>query len=482
MSAFKSVAVKIGTTTKTENNDVTFSSSLDACVDLFSQIGAIRGQPEERIRGLFSNAYGNDPDVASRIALWARDIRGGAGERRSFRIILQYLLMHDRDRLLRLVHRTAEVGRWDDLQELMGEHGLNNAILQVYAEALVNKNGLAAKWAPRDSRHPFAIRLRQYMGLTPKEYRKLIVGLSNTVEQIMCKGPKDDFSSWKDINYSHVPSVASARYSKAFAKRDGERYRAYLESVKKGTAKINTSAAYPYDVIKAFVDDETANVMWNNLPDFVKEGQAFLPIIDVSGSMSAPAGGAVRDFRRGYLTCRDVAISLGLYLAERNKTHFERLAITFSAKPNIYEIPKGTIREKFNFLRRNAGTGYNTNLDLAMNLVLEVAREGKISQENMPTHLLVLSDMEFDGNNFGATNVGVADRTLAMFKEAGYNPPNIVWWNIQSRHGNTPVRAGDKSMALVSGFSPAIMTNLMNSDMTPQAQMLETVMVDRYAH
>lgn len=481
---FKKSAIRIGTTTETENGDITYSTSLDPCVDLFSQIGAIRGQSESRIQELFSNAYATNPDVASRIALWARDIRGGAGERRTYNLILRYLAIHDFDRLVRLLGRTHEVGRFDDLFSVFEDKRANKVVLQLYSEALVNKNGLAAKWAPRQG--PIANSLRRYMGLSPKEYRKLVVGLTKVVETPMCEGPKDDFSSWKKINYEHVPSVASARYSKAFLKRDGERYKEYLDKVKKGTAKINTSAVYPYDVIKSSVNDATADVMWNNLPDYVKEGMGFIPMVDVSGSMSAPAGG---DYRNK-ITCMDVAISLGLYLAERNKSLFEGLMLTFSSKPQIFEVPKGTVKEKFNAIRRMQWQ-MNTNLDRAMDCIIDVAIKGKVSQQDMPTHLLIISDMEFDagtrthiswGGNKDEGTGTVSDRTKEKFKKAGYEVPNLVWWNLNSRHGHTPVRSNEQGAALISGFSPSIMQSLLNSDMTPEKQMLKTIMVDRYAH
>lgn len=490
MNSFVKNAINVGTTTTTENGDKTYSTSLNACLDLFFQIGAIRGQGQKRVWDLFSPAYAEDPDLACRIALWARDIRGGAGERESFRLILKYLAEHDTDRLIRLLVVTPEVGRWDDLFSVLENNKAKNFVVSMFRKALDSGDGLAAKWAPREGTAKSAIakELRIALGLTPKEYRKTVVRLTNVVETPMCEGPKDDFSSWKKIRYENVPSVASARYSKAFGKRDGERYREYLESVAKGETKINTGAVYPYDVIKDSVTDKTADVMWNNLPDYVKDGQGFLPMIDISGSMLSPAGG------KGGTTCMDVAISLGIYLAERNKSAFKDLYLTFTGNSHLVSLPKGTIREKVNYVKRK-DMGYDTNLDSAFHSILDVAVNGKVPQEDMPQTLIILSDMEFnpsyDGQNvrwdthqnkYVPIGTSASERAKQYFEEAGYKRPNIVWWNIQSRNGNTPVRHNETGMALVSGFSPSIMTSLLNQDMNPMSQLLATVGVSRYNH
>ena len=495
MNAFVQNAVDIATTTRTENLDKTYSSSLDRNVDLFFQIGAIRGQKPERIRGLFSAAYGEDSDLAMKIVLWARDIRQGAGERQTFREVLKYLNQHDFDRLKRIVHLVPVLGRWDDLFVLCDNPRGKELALGLYAEGLRQGNGLAAKWAPREVRttrtnkhekvvkrtaarlekNSIARDLADHLGFTPKQYRKYIAEMTKVVESQMCA------KNWDLIDYGKVPSVASARYAKAFGRHDQERYAKYLESVKKGEAKINTGAVYPYDVIKAVNQggdaEVAADVMWNNLPDFVPDGMSFMPVVDVSGSMSSSCGGNVK--------CIDVSVSLGMYLAERNKSAYNRLMLTFNTNPWFFTIPKGTLKEKVRAVMNSDRAMHgSTDLDKAMQLILSIAINHKVPQSDMPSHLLILSDMEFNAalSIYGDGTKTVAQRTIELFEYAGYKVPNIVWWNIQSRHGNTPVRAGDKGMALVSGFSPSIMKSLLKGEMDPRLQMIATVDIERYKH
>jgi hypothetical protein len=498
MNKFATAMLDTGTTTTTENGDKAYKTSLNFCVDFFFQAGAIRGAKRDRVWSLFSAAYGEDADLATRIALWARDREKGAGERQVFKQILEYLSVHDFDRLQRVAARVPDLGRWDDLFSILDSERGKKLAFQMFSNALmVEKNGLCAKWMPRDvgnkrkfkkdgeivvknyppariALNKIAKDLADFMGLSPKEYRQMLSKLTKVVESQMCA------RQWDKINYEHVPSVASARYGKAFKRHDEARYVEYLEAAQKGEKKINTAVLYPYDVTKKGVDDKAADTLWNNLPDYVPADLSFLPMIDVSGSMQSAAGGA--GAWRGATSCLDVAVSLGLYLAERNKSAFERLALTFNGNPRFFQIPKGTVRQKVDFIHRSDNQmAANTNLDKAFNMILSVAVNNNVPQKDLPTHLIILSDMEFD-SGWGNKSTSVAERTKAAFRAAGYELPNIVWWNIQSRNGNFPVRAGEDGMALVSGFSPSIMTSLLRGEMNPISQMLATVNVERYNH
>ena len=464
MNQFAKYLENESTVTTTENGDRTYSTSTDSVVDLFFRAGAVRHDPKSILKD-FRAAYKDNPYLATKVALWARDIRGGAGERQVFREILTELCRSNEgtDRVIQFMHLIPVVGRWDDLFVLTGK--ARKIAFGFFAEALVAGDGLACKWAPREksAQKDLAKELREFMGLTQKAYRQLIVAGSNTVEQQMCG------QDWNDINFSHVPSVASARYSKAFRKHQPERYQAYLEAVmdkNKPDVKINTSAVFPYDVVKSNVDDQTANAMWENLPDYVPEGLSFMPVVDTSGSMwGQPI---------------EIAISLGIYLSERNKSDFKDLFITFSQSPALQKVRGANIRDKYANLK-TADWDMNTNLDKAMKLILDLAVKSGASQEDMPDFLLVMSDMEFDGGSWsGNRNTSVTERTKNMFADAGYEMPNIVWWNIQSRNSSTPVRANDKGMALVSGASPSVVKGLLAGNITPVNIMLEAVDISRY--
>ena len=467
---------------RTENGMVTNSTSLNNCVDLFFQIGAMRGQDKTRLINAFTKAFGENPLTAMRLLFWARDVRGGAGERQIFKDIVTYLANNRTEVMRKNIHLVSEFGRWDDLLVLIGTP-LENDALEVIAKGLADKNGLCAKWMPRPNvknreakRQAHAI--RNFLGMSPKEYRKMLVENSNTVEQLMCA------NEWSTIEYSKLPSKAMSDLMKAFSKHDKDRFGAYLASLEKGETKINAGAVYPYDIIKNLKQGNTrgANAQWDALPNYMDGNEErVLPLVDVSSSMNCAAGGTAN------ITCMDVAISLGLYISERNVGPFKDAFITFHDSPSL-EVVKGNLNERYNQMAR-AKWGGSTNLQGAFKVLLEKAVRSKVAPSEMPTMMLILSDMEFNqavGGGWGGRTswTDTAQEMIEkMYAEAGYTMPKIVYWNIQSRSdSNKPVQFDKKGTALVSGFSPALLTSLLaGKEMTPFSMMMEVIGSPRYS-
>jgi hypothetical protein len=442
-----------------------------ATVDLFYKIGASRGK---NIVGDFTAAYVENQDVALRIAQWARDVRGGAGERQLFRDILVHLEKRDPDMALALLKKVPEVGRWDDIF-VFTDPVLKSAAYTMLGDALRASNGLAAKWTPRKGK--IAAEVRAFFGMTPKQYRKSLVALTKVVETQMCSG------DWDNINFNHVPSVAARNYKKAFG-RHTPKFAEYVAALVKGTpgVKVNANAIFPHDVLKGVINTYSSSLnkteldhvtaQWDALPNYVGDA-SILPIVDVSGSMSCPAG------KTGSVTCLDVSVSLGLYLADKNKGVFKDTFLTFSTKSELLTL-KGNIVDKVNQMVRSKWD-MSTNLHAAFEKILSVAVKAKAPQSDMPAMVLILSDMQFD------QCVRNDDSAMQMierkYAEAGYNMPKVVFWNLNASD-NVPVKSDKSGAALVSGFSPAIMASLLGADVeqfTPEGIMLKTVMVDRYA-
>jgi hypothetical protein len=125
--------------------------------------------------------------------------------------------------------------------------------------------------------------------------------------------------------------------------------------------------------------------------------------------------------------------------------------------------------------------GMNTDLVKAMDKILATAVKGGVPQEEMPDMLLILSDMQFD--QCARFDDSAMQMIARKFEAVGYELPKIVFWNLNAKD-NVPVKYDARGVALVSGFSPAIMTAVLGGDaekFTPEAMMLKAVMVDRYA-
>ena len=453
---------------RTANGMKARKSSANAVVDLFYNIGASRGKD---IVPAFTAALVADRELALRIALWARDARGGAGERELFRSILKYLETNDKMAVMSLLKKIPELGRWDDIF-VFTDPDVKKAAYTMLGDALREKNGLAAKWTPRKGE--VAREIREFFGMSPKFYRKSLVALTKVVETQMCA--KD----WDNINFSHVPSVAASRYKKAF-NRNTTKFAEYVASLVKGdpTVKVNASAVFPYDVLKNvaygnFNKTETDLIVaqWEALPNYVGDAN-ILPLVDVSGSMSSPAG------KNTKVTCMDVAVSLGLYLAEKNTGKFKDTFLTFSDRPELLTL-KGNVVQKMAQMVKS-DWGMSTNLHAAFSKILDVAVKGNVPQSEMPEMVLILSDMQF--NQCVKHDSSAMEMIERKYEAAGYAVPQVVFWNLNSSD-NVPVKSDKSGAALVSGFSPAIAKALLAADMsefTPEGIMLKTVMSDRYS-
>jgi hypothetical protein len=450
--------------TYTENGMVTNSSTLNECVNLFFTIGAMRKQDKERLISTFSKAFNENPLAALKILFWVRDVRGGAGERQIFRDIIKYLVENHPSVVQKNIQAIPYFGRWDDLSVLFGTE-LEAEATRMFVSGLIVENGLCAKWIPRKGVIFNAI--RKALNTTPKNLRKLLVGVSNTVEQKMCA------NQWTEIEYSKTPSLAMGRYTKTFAKHDKEGFNEYLEKLKKGETKVNAGAVYPYDIVQTMKQGswELANEQWKSLPNFM-EGttERILPVVDVSGSMGSIVSGSI--------SCLDVAVSLGLYISERNEGEFKDSFITFSEKPQLEKV-SGTLKERY-YQMTASDWGMSTNLESVFELILNQAIKHSVSPEDMPSKILIMSDMEF--NQASTHSESAIQMIRRMYDESGYSLPQVIFWNIQSRNKNFPVRHNESGTALISGLSPSIVKSVLGGkEMTPVSIMNETINSERYS-
>jgi hypothetical protein len=444
--------------THTENGMAAFNSSMNANVDFFFVAAASRGK---NITDKFQAALNENRELALRALLWLRDAREGAGERKQFRDLIRYLEMRDEAALLHIAPKIAEMGRWDDLLVFQTKEW-NVFASEMIRQALNDRNALCAKWMPRKG--PVAEELRANLGLTPKQYRKTLVTLSNTVEQKMCS------NSWNEIEFGKLPSIAASRYQKAFNRRCAQAYAAYKQSLVQGTAKVNASAIFPYDVLRGS-DKIVAQAQWNSLPNWLSEDARILPMIDVSCSMTIQVSQG--------LSAMQVAVSLGLYIATKQTGRFGGVYLTFNNKPNLAVVPQKNIVDLYSYVC-NHDVGYSTNIEAAFNKVLETAVTHNVPQAEMPKYIIVFSDMQFNASTFGYRE-NAQQMVTRQFEQVGYTAPKLVWWNIADHGGNIPVKHDTQGNALVSGFSPSLVKSILSAkQFTPEGVMLETLLKDRY--
>lgn len=463
-------------TTLTENGAVTFNSTNSAVLDYYYHAAARRGNDNT---DLFVRAYREDPTLAILAGFYIRDVRGGQGERNTFRQMLAWLQANDRTRFCKIVGFVAEYGRWDDLLSFHTDpfvvEVVRSQLNEDYHNACLGKPvSLLAKWMPSENAGKAAkVRALHWinaLGTSARLYRRklaIIRKAINLVESQMSA------QRWDTIEYAKVPSRAGMVYRKAFSKRDGARYSAYLEAVKAGKTKINAGTLYPYEIIEKLftgAENATLEVLWKALPDYMS-GKSALVVCDTSGSMTAK-------YHKNQPTPIHVAISLAVYAAQRSKGPFQNTWLTFNSVCRPKKInPHESLFQIAQRLYRDGDWGGSTNLQSAFDYILTTAKRFKVSQSDMPELLFVVSDMEFNPAGM-FTNFEVYRQ---KFISAGYTPPIIVFWNVNSRNNQTPVTMHESGVMLVSGCSPSIFKAALSTTVTdPYAMMREVINGERY--
>lgn len=475
--------------TFTENGALTNRTSGSYCLDLFFGAGAMRGSSEEEIAAAVTRAYTEDAEKTMKIIFFARDVRGGLGERRFFRAAVRALAEFAPAAVERNIPLFAEYGRYDDLTALLGTSCEKAALSAIAArlsadiEAMEREErvSLLAKWLPSVNASSTETRakgryLAKKLGYTEKGYRVALSKLRRYSDILENRLRVRDYT----FEYSVQPSCAMFKYRKAFLRNDGERYTEYLNRVKSGEEKMNTAALYPYDVIRrclaGSITEEQAlslDVTWNALPVFGENGNS-IAVVDGSGSMSWAMNGTVRPI--------DVALSLGIYFAEHNKGAFANHFITFSHTPRLIEIKGGNIVEKARFCS-SFNEVSNTNVEAVFELILSAAVNNRVKQSELPEKIYIISDMEFDICVEGGNNFTVFEAMERKFARYGYKLPDMIFWNVNSRStaGNIPVRMSQTGAALVSGCTPAIFDMAMSGEISPEIIMDNVVCSERYA-
>ena len=482
--------------TRTENGALTHKSTMDGLMDLFAMGAAYRSRTDEDVMLLFKNAFDENPVYALKCLFYIRDVRGGQGERRFFRVATKYLASYDTNAMRRNLQYVPEFGRWDDLFVFIGTPLENDALNiikhQLALDVQCKTPSLLGKWMPSENTssqktRKTAAKVRKFIGMTPKQYRKTLSVLRariNVLERLMSEG------RWDEIEFDKIPSKAGLKYKNAFARHDIERMKknpevkTYADFAKDTTTKVNAKDLYPYEVVdKALTachrpmdhtDRLMVNKYWENLADYF-QGKTFngLAVVDTSASMTWHGGEA---------TPLNVAISLGLYCAERANGPFANHYVSFSRTPRLIETNGVDFCDKvYRIYRTNLCE--NTNIEATFDMLLQTALNNGCGQDELPQNIIVISDMEFDQGT-AYMNRNNAKTLMENIREKwarhGYRMPHLIYWNVDARQNNIPEDMGCGLISYVSGMSPSIFEQIL-SGKTGYDLMMEKLNNERYA-
>ena len=481
--------------TYTENGALTHKSTMSGLLDLFAMGAAYRTRSDEDCIFLFKKAFEEDEVHALKCLFYLRDVRGGQGERRFFRVVTRWLADHQTEAMRRNLEFVPEFGRWDDLYEFIGTKLEENAFelmrKQLMLDVQCKTPSLLAKWLKSENTSSFksrelANKTRQAFHMNHKEYRKTLSVLRERIkvlERLMSE------NRWDEIEFDKIPSKAGLVYRNAFARRDMIKAK-YEHFVKDEKTTVNAGTLYPYEVVaKAYnltnagyyywnrktdidpVERAAINKYWANLKDYFNGCTLdALCMIDTSGSMWGSEASAPIN----------VAISIGLYAAERARGPFAGHYISFSSRPQLIETAGIDFVDK---VQRIYSTNLceNTNIEAAFDMVLRTAINNNCTQDDLPKSIIVVSDMEFDAQRgyYGSRNGTLMENIERKWNQAGYKMPNLVYWNVQARQNNIPMTVKD-GISYVSGFSPVLFEQIMKGK-TAFDLMMDKLNDERYA-
>ncbi len=479
--------------TNTENGAVAYLSTGSECLDLFATVGGLRRENDAEIINRFTRAYAENPDAAMKLLFFARDIRGGLGERRVFRVILKRLAKEHPESVAKNLEYVAEYGRFDDLLELVYtpcEQQMLSVIKGQFKKDMdALKDGkeisLLAKWLPsinasNERTKRIGKKIARAFGLSEREYRKALSALRERIRIIENNLRKKDYT----FNYEKQPSKAVFKYKKAFIRNDGERYKTFLEAVSSGKATLHADNLYPYELVEPYLNEygkggsfmrhispaerDALNATWESLPDFCGDDNS-LAVVDTSGSM----------YFQSNPFPASVALSLGLYFAQHNTGAFANHFIEFSERPQLIEIKGDTFADRLRYITSFCEVA-NTNLEAVFDLVLKAAVDNNVPQKELPARLIIISDMEFDYciDDASTDNFNNAKK---KYERCGYKLPQVVFWNVASRNRQQPVTQNEQGVMLVSGAAPRLFSMVAGGNVSPFAFMNEVLSSERYA-
>ena len=491
--------------TFTENGANALKSTTSAVLDLFVKAPSMLKPNDddiEELKSLIRTAIEEDPQLTLKCIFYLGDIREGAGVRKVFTESIR-LLAKEYPKMLKFVlPQIPEFSRWDVLVKALLYTDFEDALTgiiryQLETDLESTTPSLCAKWLPSPSSsskntRKLGRRLSHLLNFSGKKLTgdpdidKEIKKEDNIIfSKILTRLRKDldivehyiATIDYYKIDYSKVPSVALNRYQSLFLKYDNARFMKWVYEAAEGKAKINSKRLYPFEIIKNILDNSLhflyirnenrismtkaflADAQWKNMEDVIEGKELnWLVMADVSGSME--------DYDNIPIA---TSIATAIYCAEKTQGVFHNKFMTFSKKPEIVDIKGDTICEKVENAYR-ANFGVNTDLEKAFDLILEVAVNNKLKQEELPQTLLIISDMEFDearGQYYYHDN----EDSKTLFKEIqekfnkyGYEMPTCVFWNVNA-DVKFPVDSEEKGCILLSGYSNNNFRALLGADL-----------------
>lgn len=478
-------------TKETKNGDLTFTTTNNPLLDVFSNANRSTDDLPEYINRMMDACWALDPLRTLKLIFYKRDCRGGAGEKDVFHYMYDWLIKNHIDVAENALQWIFHYGSYKDYLKLMEDNPLfYHPLMQFLAQKLDAawkqveagspiQEDLIAKWLPTEGCH-YDKKIKKLIpdlamsvwgapyNRAYVTYRKNLVKIRKILDVVETNMTA---KNWSQIDYEKVPSLAMKKYTDAFKKHDEKRFSEFLESVRKGTKKINVDQLTPHELLNGIRDDEpTAVTQWMQMVANYKKNYPQLAetacMCDVSGSMTSPIG-------FGSFTAMDISLSIATLMSYVSNYPL----VAFSGQPYEFKFDENsTPRQRVNQVRYTTDP-LNTDLRAAMELYL--------NKPTQPKYLVIISDMEFDSLpsiSGSSWNVSTFQSMQLRYKNAGLEMPKIVFWKVNGKYDSNPVVKDDIGVCIITGFSPKILTSVLVGNISnPLSAMLSVLDDIRYA-
>ena len=449
----------------------------------------VRGLSTHSLNGMMIEAFTKTPAEAIVAAFNLRHCRGGKGERVLGRAAIEWIFVNKPEIFPRLIPFIPEMGRWDDLIYLLtvkartrdtsSVEQLKDQVAMFYMTNLNTQKelmaegkptDLSAKWAPTqgsamDKQHHVVARLCRVYGITLRTYRveycTPLRAYGNILERLMCSG------EWDEIQFAKVPSCAMKKLKKAFEKHVPAKFNQYKADLTAGKTVVKGKQLFPHELVsqcRLGKYDAITQGQWNvQMAEAKKLGnlKRTVAMVDSSGSM------------RGLPM--DVAFALGILIAEQTLPPFRGDVLTFESQPTFITLKRNAKLSDLVLQLLSAPWGGSTNIQAAFDLILIAGVKAHLPQSQMPDRLVIISDMQFNQSQGGTTNWEAIQQKYAA---AGYERPGVVFWNVNGGSSDFPVTTTSDNVALVSGFSPALLKGIIEMPKLSISGFVETTLND----
>lgn len=459
----------------TDNGALVYETSGSNLVDFNLNISAMRSKSEDEIASDFRQAFLDNKELAVRYLFFAGDIREGLGERHVFNSIMKNLAQNEPEIAKAVLEFIPEYGRWDEVVNLLNTPIRKDVVKLISTQLSKDIDAaskdepvsLCAKWMPSLQASNSTVRknaliLCDELGMKKSDYRHMLSDLRNRLNIIEKALAEKDVEKL-DAMQESLSSKQNYKYKDALMRLMPEQRTEYFNKVLRGEANYNADVLEPHEIYyryhnqggygRSIKEDMGYEIMWKQLPNKVEPGKEVLVVRDGSGSMTV----GLRGTNRG--TVLDVASALTVYFSEHATGQFHNKFITFSSRPEIVNLDGcDTLADKISKLDHYDDCS-NTNLEKTFMLILDTAIKNKMSQEEMPENILIISDMQFDAASHSRySDTPKWDETLfdtirSKFEAAGYKIPGLIFWNVNQEKTAVPEIKNELGLVLLGGYS-----------------------------